>query len=436
MLGSWIRRRVFWVFDFLKGRPIRKQYLDIKRMLSLSDRDLLEEQNRLLKKVIEHAKRTVPFYSHENGSNIDQMPIVSKAIIKDNYEQFKSGAFLNAKKIHTMSTSGSTGTPFTVIQDKNKRNRVLAELIYYNEIAGQRIGDRFVFTRVWTDEDLHVARNSKLSMFAKNEIPVDISVLNDSNLESLRFLLKKDKSINEMMGYASTHKKLVQYLEKCGDSSDDFHLRVIISGSEMLEASVKSSLQKMFGCSVISRYSNQENGVLAQQRKDSDDYDVNVGSYYIELLKLDSDAPVVPGEVGRIVITDLFNYAMPMIRYDTGDLGVIEVSDSCQLRVFKSIEGRRVDVCVSPDGRMLSPFLLDKHMERFDSLAQFQFIQKGKNNYVFKINDPQNVYTDEQFSLMLKELLGEHAVFTIERVSGIPCTSSGKFKQMICESTE
>ena len=45
MLGSWIRRRVFWVFDFLKGRPIRKQYLDIKRMLSLSDRDLLEEQS-------------------------------------------------------------------------------------------------------------------------------------------------------------------------------------------------------------------------------------------------------------------------------------------------------------------------------------------------------------------------------------------------------
>lgn len=433
MVGSFIRRCFFWLIDFLKGRPIRKHYLDIKKIMHEEGRF---SQLKYLNSLLFHAKSTVPYYAGLSCNTISDFPVITKAIIKDNYEDFNSVLYKDTKK-HSMSTSGSTGTPFTIFQDINKRNRVLAELIFFNSIIGQRVGDRFIFTRVWTKKDLSTGRNSRLGLIAKNEIAFDITSFNDENMERLRTLLKRDKSINEIMGYASTNKRLVQYLEKCGDSAKNFNLHLVLSGSEMLETVARRKLQKMFNCTVVSRYSNQENGVLAQQTPESEKYTINLASYYLEILKLDCDEPAEIGEMGRIVITDLFNYAMPMIRYDTGDLGKFDdEGERINYRVLKSVEGRRVDVCTDPNGRKLSPFLFDKHMEKFDQLSQFQFVQKGKNEYTLRINDPKNAYTDDVMLDMLIELLGINANCNIERMTEIPCMASGKFKQMVCEYHE
>lgn len=437
MIGSVIRRKVFWFLDTLRGAPIRKHYEDIRSLMSLPEDELSQKQSSYIEKLIEHAEATVPYYANIKSHNLEELPVISKATIKENYEQFQSSSYLHIKK-HSMSTSGSTGTPFTVLQDMNKRHRVLAELIYFNEKAGQQVGDRFVFTRVWTNKDLRTKRNNFLSMFAKNEIPFDIANLDDKDMEGLRALLKKDRAINEVMGYPSTLKRLYHYLERCGDSAKDFTLKLIVTGSEMLESAEKINLQKMFNCVVISRYSNQENGVIAQQCKHDNEFHVNSGSYYVELLDLDEDVPAEPGKMGRIVVTDLFNYAMPMIRYDTGDLAIAGNKARCgwNTRILESVEGRRVDVCIAPDGRMLSPFLFDKHMEKFDQLLQFQFVQKGKNNYVLKINDPKGIYKDDAFYDLMYQLLGRKANCKVERVEEIPCVNSGKFKQMICESKD
>lgn len=434
MLNSWIRRTAFWTLDGLRGGNITKEYKDVKRIMTLPFLEQREIQNEYLKKIIEHAEKTTPYYSEFKSLDITDMPVVNKSIIKENFEAFQSIEYKDAKK-HSMSTSGSTGTPFTVYQDMRKRSRVLAELIYFNEIVGQRVGDKFCFFRVWTKNDLKTSQNNKLALFAKNEIPIDIAHLDDENMEKIRQFLKKTKDINEIMGYASTHKRLVQYIEKCGDSPSDFSIKLIVSGSEMLESGARKKLQKQFGCPVVSRYSNQENGVLGQQCKDSEKYHVNSASYYIELLKLDSDEPAEIGELGRIVVTDLFNYAMPMIRYDTGDLAIQAESCNCgwDTMILDNLQGRRVDVCVAPDGRLLSPLLLDKFMEPFVNLAQFQFIQEDENYYILKINDPNNEYKDSQFEEILRALLGDTAVFKIERVDGIPCLDSGKYKQMICK---
>lgn len=434
MFNSWIRRVAFWSLDALKGNRISKEYKDIKKIMALPYVEQKQIQNDYLKKIIEHAEKSTVYYSKFNSTDITDMPVVNKSIIKEHFEDFQSSKYVNEKK-HSMSTSGSTGTPFTVYQDMRKRSRVLAELIYFNEIVGQKVGDKFCFFRVWTENDLKVSRNNKLALFAKNEIPIDISHLDDENMENIRQFLKKNKNINELMGYASTHKRLVQYIEKCGDSPSDFSIKLVVSGSEMLESGARKKLQEQFRCPVVSRYSNQENGVLGQQCKDSEKYHMNSASYYIELLKLDSDEPAEIGELGRIVVTDLFNYAMPMIRYDTGDLAIQTEKCICgwNTMILDNLQGRRVDVCVTPDGRLLSPLLLDKFMEPYVNLAQFQFIQEEENYYVLKINDPNNEYQDSCFEKMLRELLGNDAVFKIDRVDGIPCLDSGKYKQMICK---
>lgn len=76
-----------------------------------------------------------------------------------------------------MSISGSTGTPFTIYQDMNKRKRTIAYLFYFNEIAGQKLGDRYMYIKAFPKV------NSKKENFKKNVIPIDILKLNESSLK-------------------------------------------------------------------------------------------------------------------------------------------------------------------------------------------------------------------------------------------------------------
>lgn len=413
---------------FCKGGDLRKPYNTIKAIME-GKIDVKKYQRHYLKKLISYAKDNVPYYQSVSASSISDFPVINKNTMKENYDAFQSAEWKD-KKIHTMSTSGSTGTPFVVRQNPRKRNQVLAELMYFDEILGQKVGDKFAFLRVWTKWDTA----NKFTFFAKNEVPIDITSLSDENLEKVRQILLKDKDLNKIMGYASTFKQLQKYVKRCGDKPTDFSLNIILSGSEMMEPVVREKLKKTFGCTVVSRYSNQENGVLGQQCPHDEEYHINSASYYIELLKLDSDEPAEKGEVGRIVVTDLFNYAMPMIRYDTGDLAIEGEESHCgwNTRILRNIQGRRVNACYDTKGNMISPFLLDKHMEQFAELSQFQFIQEEKNRYILKVNGAEGKYSDDQFIDMLKGFLGQDANIEIQHVNDIPVVASGKYMQMIC----
>ncbi len=94
--------------------------------------------------------------------------------------------------------------------------------------------------------------------------------------------------------------------------------------SETLNDYTKQTIEKYFGVPVYSRYSNLENGILAQQVPGSDNrYFINTASYVLEIFKMNEDVPAACRRtLGRIMVTDLYNYAMPMIRYDTGDTGI------------------------------------------------------------------------------------------------------------------
>ena len=165
---------------------------------------------------------------------------------------------------------------------------------------------------------------------------------------------------------------------------------------------------------------------------DNNELLVNRASYHIELLKLDSDEPVGKGELGRVVITDLYNYAMPIIRYDTGDMAVVSESSNDDKMFLKQIEGRRVDMIYDTKGRALTSHTWGVYMWKFDKLKQYQFIQEGEKEYVLKVNGADGIYTSEEFDETLRAILGEDANIDIQYVDEIPVLSSGKFKKTIC----
>jgi phenylacetate-CoA ligase len=142
------------------------------------------------------------------------------------------------------------------------------------------------------------------------------------------------------------------------------------------------------------------------------------------------------GKSGRIVVTDLFNYAMPLIRYDTGDIGVMtKTGEPGKKRLFfPRIEGRKLDFIHSTAGKRLSPHFIDHALRKYDSIDQFQLVQTGKTRYILKLN---TVNTSESFyrdvKSTLKKYVGDDALISIEFVHEIPLLSSGKRQFVVNE---
>ncbi len=313
------------------------------------------------------------------------------------------------------------------MQNYEKRSRVLAEIVYFGELCGYTIGQRYAFIRSWNSQ----SRKSPLESFLQNLIAIDTSRLDEESLETMRSLLKRDKRLSCILGYASSLDLLAQHLLEKGETPESFkRMKVVISGSEILSDKARRNLKRVFGCNVVSRYSNQENGLIAQEVSDNV-FLINRASYYLEFLKPNSNEHARPGELSRIVLTDLFNYAMPMIRYDTGDLAIFDEHPDYG-RVITSIEGRVRDFFYDTQDRLLSPSAITVQMWKFDRLRQFQFIQDGRAKYLLKVNGARGVYEDDDFIEVIENIVGKNANITIEHVDGIPQLQSGKFRQVIC----
>lgn len=208
-------------------------------------------------------------------------------------------------------------------------------------------------------------------------------------------------------------------------------MKSVLTGGEGISEENRKMLERVFGCKVYRRYSDMELGILGQDMGDGGAYILNYGSYYFECLKEDSDEPAGPGEVGRIVITDLFNYAFPMIRYDTGDLGIMEIPKEGSFPVLKEVYGRKRDCIYTTDVRLVSPAKISVTMWGAEGVLQWQFIQETEFGYVLKLNGDETMKS-ERIVHKLKNVVGFDAQIRVEMVGEIPVTSSNKRRAVIC----
>lgn len=412
MIGAWIRKVGFWSLDFMKGSPVRKKY----RILS-SIREGRKKSNAL-NDLLQYAISTVPAYSHITSPRIESFPVVNKSIYRQNYESYRSSKFLDETKLHAAYTSGSTGIPFKALQNNEKLQWHQAGLIAINENIGWDLGARFMFMRVW---DL-AHSSSRFSQFLSNTIPVDVVGFSDERCEEIRQKLLRDKSLKMIIGYASALEKLSNYILTKKESPSDYGINLIIADSENLSKDAENAIKKAFGCPLYNRYGNNENGILALAGPDSEEFRVNFPEYYIEILDVDSDIPVKEGEMGRIVITDLYNYAFPFIRYDTGDLGIAGrvTDDGCV--VISKLLGRVSSSLFATDNSLITETTVTAHFEDMPNLGRFQIIQTGNKEYEFLIESTSPEFDGSILSRM-KKCMGDDAVVLIKHVK---CVNQGK----------
>ena len=430
MLSCLIRRAVFTSCDTLfNSALVVSQARDLAFVSGNASAGHRRTRN-YLHDLLQHAVASTDFYQALVGAKFKDFPVINKDVIRAEFPQFVSRSF-SGRELHSMSTSGSTGTPFSVVQDKRKRSRVIAELKYFAHCTGARPYEPMAFLRVLTAK----TRRSWYQQFRENLWRLDSPKLDEENLESFRSFLKR-KRIKALLSYPSTYDIFVNYLLSKGDCPEDFEVQTIIGGGEVFLETTRAKLRRVFGCRVVSRYSNNEMGVLGQDTDESRRINLNHASYHFEILHPDRDEPAAPGQLGRIVITDLFNYALPMIRYDTGDIGAWsqENSETSQFAWpgLGELHGRQWDIIYDTRGSPVSPHVLAAAGWSLQGARQFQLIQKTRNGYILRINGPGG----PGLSGALREIrgaLGPDAEIAVEQVEEVPVLSSGKRRMTVCE---
>ncbi|MDO5980424.1 CoF synthetase [Flavivirga spongiicola] len=424
-----LRNRSFWLIDSLKGGVIRKHLNEISFVInSPYSSDSLSIREQHLKNLLKHATESTPFYFDYKGTDhIDDFPVIRKTVIQENFKDFQSIPYIQ-KQNYKVSTSGSTGIPFFLFQNKNKRHRNIADVLYFSRQSNFKIGNRLYELEVWRKHN----KKSVYKSLLQNIIQFDISKLTDSRILSLINLLKSSKQEKNILGFASSYEQICQYLDRNKTDLGDLNINAVIANSEYLNQYTKTSLSKHFNTAVLSRYSSEEVGIIAQQTLDSQEHFViNHASYYVELLDFDEDKPVKSGEYGRIVVTDLFNYCMPIIRYDTGDIAKLIKLENGQTK-FEKIEGRKMDLIFDTKGNMISSFVVyTKFYNYYTLLKQYQFIQQSEKEYEVKLNVLDTFPFEKELIESIKKDFGSDAKVTITYVDEIPLLSSGKRKKVV-----
>lgn len=422
-----LRYYIFWTLDFFKGSPVKKHIKEIKAVF-YSEPFSQSVQQKRLSDILDYAINNTLFYQNSNPKNLKSFPVVTKQDIVENMDAMFSEEFYQKKdSLRIMATSGSTGTPLKMFQNGDKVRRSHADLLFFYEIGGYQIGDRLYSLRVWNE----LNRKSRSALIKENFKMFDTSTVDAEGAKTFVDTMLKDTSTKVILAYASSFNSLMQHIKP---GTIKWNIKSIFTGSELLLPETKKKMLDTFGCPVMSRYRNQENGMLAQQPVSGEDYfQLNEASYHFEFLKLDTDEEASEGEAARIVITDLFNRAIPMIRYDTGDIGEYAFASTGK-RILTKLVGRKIDFLKTSSGKVLSPHVVTNLMWEFDYISQFQFIQETLTTFTLKIayldasNHASNV---ETLNKRLKNIFGDNITVEIIKIDNIPLELSGKRKYII-----
>ncbi len=407
-------------------------------------RERLEEyQNRQLQKVIRHAYDNVPFYRRifrENHlipadiktvADLNKLPIIRKKEIKQNAPDMLCKNY-DFKKLRKVSTSGSTGEPLFLYLSASEMEFRKAKHLRANISLGQKAWHRWV-TLVGPQ---HVSKTGSLQRMLGMFIPVTLSVYNDvySQIRQLEKLKP-----NVLDGYSSSLLVLAHAIERQGTKS--FNPNFLIGGAELIDSMSRQYIQRIFGVPFFDQYSSVEFERMAWQCPQQDEYHMDADGVIMQFLDKKGQE-VCTGETGEIVCTSLFNYAMPLIRYAIGDMGI--PSDKvCRcgrtLPLMKMVEGRKDSLLMLPNGQMLTPraFTYAIHdFRHYSEIEKFRIIQKDLDSFEFNLklktrNLPEEVLRKELYSHLTSLLNLQGARFEINFVDDIPLDRNGKLNIVV-----
>lgn len=418
------RRLGFQLLDRIRGGQVSSA-LARTRAYYAHPESFASNRAARLQDLLQHARHHIPFYRNLGpGASLSDFPVVDKSTIRSEPLAFRDLS-VDFSKLAKVTTSGSTGEPFTCYHDRPKQVQRMADLLYYNGLAGYQLGMRHLLMRA--------TPASRHKQWLMNQIWVDPTRWDEQLCERARTFLKY-KQVEIAIGYPSVFSDIARHCAEKGDRTEAFALKAFISTSELLQPVQRDQIGDVFGCDVHSRYATEEFGVLGQASGECNHFSMNTRSLIVEVIDPAALSPVSQGQVGKVVVTDLFLKAMPLIRYDIGDLAAVGClsSDGLGADVLNSLEGKTAHIIYDTQGDRIAPLSILVAFKKMTGLRQFQFAQLGDGVYELRLcpNDATGI---TETVACLKSMIGIDAQIGVKMMDRIPSLPSGKTPVVIRE---
>ena len=407
---------------------------------------LHQSQLQLLTQCVEFARQNSPYYAKilSTQGKVDRMekfielPVLTKKEVQENFESIVVSK-PNIRYI-TDTTSGSTGTPLKIRINKDAYAKHFAAKCRALMWHSVNFCDRQA--RLW---GLTLDNRERIYWRIRDVLQNRIRfVAYESDSHKLSSFYKKCCQFKPtyINGYTSSIHRFALFITHNNLDTLGWGTKVVLPTAEMLYPHQRNDIQAAFGCPVMNEYGCSEVPGIA--------YECEFGNLHISheniiLELLEDDGKPIPykkEQLGKVTLTPLFYRAMPLIRYQNGDLAVWSSEESCPcgrqrgLPTLKKVVGRSVDILVDESGNESHWTAIYYGVKKiFDNhvVDEFQVIQKSNTHIHFNIVQGVKFHQGaiRQVEERVKAILGNSVYVTYELVDFIPRTESGKLKYFI-----
>jgi len=413
-----------WYYYFLKNT----EFLDREALVKLQD--------DRLKKLLHHTYQHVPYYRktfQQSGLNLQSLiemksiPLLSKDDVRKNIHFSMFSDDHMKKQMLRIQTSGSTGQPFVCYADKFQLEMRFATTLRALEMTGWTFGDKQL--RLW-HQTLGMTRKQALkekidSILLRRKFIPAFEMTEDS-VSKLFTMIERYRPVL-IDGYAES----LNFISMFAPHSTTLDQISVMSSAQQLTPETRQLIQEKLNARVFDKYGSREFSGIAYQCAEGRNFHVQDESYIVEILVDGRKAE--PGEVGELVITDLNNFSVPLIRYRIGDLSLAVEQTPCPCGRSHSqigmISGRTQALVLCNNGVWLPGTFFAHFFKDFQfAIQHFQIIQETAG--AFRVNIiPTPRYTSDiesQIRTGLYRYTGSSTKIEFLQVSEIPMERTGK----------
>jgi phenylacetate-CoA ligase len=370
------------------------KFLDtLRRTQFMPAAQMQDYQRGLLERLLRHAREQVPFYRDSDRlgpvfardgtidwSRFGEIPKLTRREVQQNFEALKAQSLgPEHGAVHPATTSGTTGEPVTVLHsDLSARIAWTAVTLRDFEMHGIDATRHIAYLYPFTAEEFesgqagtHEEWYSGFAALGLGGRRTDISDMQPSHalIEAVSGLKPDYLRVQPVALELMCSHDRAGVLTRAGLSG-------ILSVGEYFDGDAKADIAHQLGCNIVEVYGSSECGRMATTCALCGGYHAHAETVHMEIVK-DNGSPAAPGESGTVLATPLYNYAMPLIRYDHADEARAGEQGICtiQLPVLDAIFGKRRTAFTFPDGTTIRPTLSSRPVVEWLGAEAFQFVQ-------------------------------------------------------------
>ena len=400
-----------------------------------------EHQNRRLQALLRHTCARNPHYRRfwqERGADpaqvktvadLAKLPVITKEHIQNHWRDMICEGY-RERDIVLDRTGGSSGKPLQFAMDRRRYFSRVAGAYRHDRWAGWDFGCRVAYIWGHPQAFLHAPnwRARWRNRLLERRIVLDSSSLTPETMLGFVARLQEHRP-RVLLGYANSVYIFARFLLARGPVALP-PLAGVVTSAEVLGQERRQVIEQCFGCRVFDRYGSRETGIIGSECEEHSG--LHLCSEHL-VLEVERDGALVPpGEPGRILITDLSNLGMPLIRYRIEDMGV-PLSGPCRcgrgLVRLGMAAGRETDFLVTPEGKLVSGAALTIYLiARAPGVRQAQLVQERPGSVTLRVvAGPQyGAETEAFFARQIPEFLGRQMTWQVELVDAIAPLPSGK----------